>query len=80
MLNVNVEFMLCPTEGMNNVFALVPDWVIWPSYRSIMVILVCIVGSFMSHCYVKMSKDIVFLEKLLLDIKNDTFNLELKNK
>mmetsp|Transcript_8691 Transcript_8691/g.8629 ORF Transcript_8691/g.8629 Transcript_8691/m.8629 type:complete len:302 (+) Transcript_8691:72-977(+) len=84
LLNVNVEFMLCPTGAMNSIFGQFPPWLLFPSYRSVMVVLVCIVGSFMAHCYVKISKNVLFLQKLLSDIKNGTFNsitdLELKIK
>jgi hypothetical protein len=75
-----VEFMLCPTGAMASIFGEFPKWLFWPSYRTVMAVLVCICGSFMSHCYVKISKDVLFLQKLLLNIKNETYNLELKNK
>ena len=37
---VNVEFMLCPTLGMRDIFALLPAWLLWPSYRSSLAIVV----------------------------------------
>lgn len=51
-LNVNVEFMLCPTSAMLTIFPLVPSWVLWPSYRSTLTHVVIIVGSLISYTYV----------------------------
>lgn len=51
MLNVNVEFMLCPTSAMLTIFPLVPSWVLWPSYRSTLTHVVIIVGSLIPYIY-----------------------------
>lgn len=51
-LNVNVEFMLCPTSAMLTIFPLVPSWVLWPSYRSTLTHVVVIVGSLLAYTYV----------------------------
>lgn len=51
-LNVNVEFMLCPTAAMHTLFPLVPSWVLWPSYRSTLSFVVFIVGTVISYLYI----------------------------
>ena len=52
LLNVNVEFMLCPTAAMLDIFPLLPAWVLWPSYRSALTVVVVIVGSVLSYLYI----------------------------
>lgn len=53
-LNVNVEFMLCPTTAMLGIFAAIPDytWLIWPSYRSTLTIAVMLVAPPLSYSYI----------------------------
>lgn len=51
-LNVNVEFMLCPTAAMLTIFPSLPAWVLWPSYRSMLTFAVILVGSLISYLYV----------------------------
>jgi hypothetical protein len=51
-LDVNVEFMLCPTASMHTIFALVPDWILWPSYRSTLTIAVMIIAWPISYSYI----------------------------
>jgi hypothetical protein len=51
-LDVNVEFMLCPTASMFTIFALVPEWVLWPSYRSTLTIAVMIIAWPISYSYI----------------------------
>lgn len=52
LLNVNVEFMLCPTAAMLTIFPLLPSWVLWPSYRSTLTLVVIVVGTLISYLYV----------------------------
>jgi hypothetical protein len=52
LLNVNVEFMLCPTAAMLTIFPLLPAWVLWPSYRSTLTLVVIVVGTLISYFYV----------------------------
>lgn len=35
---VNVNFMLCPSDGMTRSFEILPTWMLWPSYRTFIVI------------------------------------------
>lgn len=51
-LNVNVEFMLCPTAAMHTMMPLVPSWVLWPSYRSTLTYVVFIAGALISYLYI----------------------------
>lgn len=59
-LNVNVEFMLCPTAAMLTIFPALPAWVLWPSYRSMLTFAVIIVGSAISYLYVGAAHLIMF--------------------
>jgi hypothetical protein len=49
--NVNVEFMLCPTAAMHTIFPLVPQWLLWPSYRTTLTLVVFLVGTLISYAY-----------------------------
>ncbi len=51
-LDVNVEFMLCPTAAMYTIFKLVPAWIIWPSYRTTLTLAVMIVAPPLSYTYI----------------------------
>lgn len=50
--NVNVEFMLCPTASMEDVFALLPAHYQWPSYRSLMTYIVIVCAVIISSAYI----------------------------
>lgn len=50
--NMNVEFMLCPTAGMLTIFPLLPQWIIWPSYRSILTYLVVVIAIPIPYFYI----------------------------
>jgi hypothetical protein len=51
-LKVNVEFMLCPTGPMDSIFNSVPQQIVHiPTYRTLMVIVVVLVGIIISYIY-----------------------------
>jgi hypothetical protein len=51
-LKVNVEFMLCPTGPMDVIFNSVPQQIVHiPTYRTLMVIVVVLVGIIISYIY-----------------------------
>jgi hypothetical protein len=41
---VNVDFMLCPSAAMSAVFAMLPEFLQWPSYRSLMTVAVALLA------------------------------------
>ena len=47
MFKVNVQFMLCPGDGMRAPLAAAPQWLQWPTYRSIL----CVLSGLMSLVY-----------------------------
>ena len=47
--SVNVNFFLCPSEGMSALFLGLPSWMLWPSYRSMLVIIFAILS--IPFCY-----------------------------
>ena len=64
LLSVNVEFMLCPTSAMTSVFSLVPKWVLYPTYRTIITYLVFIIGPMISIGYMYAAKLVLFTKSL----------------
>lgn len=56
VLSVNVEFMLCPTSAMVVIFPHLPQWLLIPSYRTTLTIMVFIVGTFMTTLYIFLAK------------------------
>jgi hypothetical protein len=48
---VNVDFMLCPTSAMKHAFRMVPQSLLWPSYRSTITLAVALVGWPLSYMY-----------------------------
>ena len=62
---VNVNFMLCPSEGMKGPFELLPPWLIWPSYRTVIVTSFFILSFPICYTYIGMSYLImVVIEKV----------------
>jgi hypothetical protein len=45
---VNVDFMLCPSPAMSAVFQMLPQALLWPSYRSVMTVAVSLLALPMS--------------------------------
>ena len=62
LLSVNVEFMLCPTGAMNSIFSLLPSWLLFPTYRTIITYLVFIIGPLISFCYIMAAKFVIQLK------------------
>lgn len=48
---VNVEFMLCPTLGMRDIFAMLQAWMLWPSYRSSLAVVVGVFSVGVAYFY-----------------------------
>ena len=48
---VNVEFMLCPTGAMKDIFTIVPSFLLWPSYRSFIAVLVTVLGPAIAYAF-----------------------------
>lgn len=80
LLSVNVEFMLCPTGAMTSIFSLVPPWVLFPSYRSIITLLVFIIGPTISIAYITVAKFVLYLKSILFTNKNHALNTSNKKK
>jgi hypothetical protein len=53
---VNVEFMLCPTGAMVDIFGLFPSWILTPSYRSTLTYAVLIIGNVIAWTYIGIAK------------------------
>mmetsp|Transcript_23060 Transcript_23060/g.38468 ORF Transcript_23060/g.38468 Transcript_23060/m.38468 type:complete len:291 (-) Transcript_23060:312-1184(-) len=68
-LDVNVEFMLCPTAAMVSISALLPSWVTWPSWRSTLTIIVLLVGTLISYLYIFVTRLIEYILPKLQSIK-----------
>jgi hypothetical protein len=71
LLDVNVEFMLCPTSAMISIFSTLPSWVTFPSYRSTLTIVVVILGYILSYSY-------FFVAKALQNVVFPAKNIKLK--
>jgi hypothetical protein len=56
LLNVNVEFMLCPSAAMEGAFNALPQKIFWPTYRTTMCIVVFILGFLISWMYILCAK------------------------
>ena len=75
ILSVNVEFMLCPTGAMTSVFSLLPSWILFPSYRSIITLLVFVIGPLISITYITAAKSVLYVKSLIFTpIKRTGFN------
>ena len=62
---VNVNFMLCPSEGMRGPFEMLPPWLIWPSYRTVIVTSFFILSFPICYAYIGVSYLImVVIEKV----------------
>jgi len=48
---INVDFMLCPTSAMKQAFQIVPEGLLWPSYRTTITVVVALVGWPLSYIY-----------------------------
>ena len=64
-LNVNVEFMLYHTEAMHSIFAMVPTWMMFPSYRTFLNLLVFIIGPGIAITFITAAKVVLYKEKLI---------------
>lgn len=49
---VNINFFLCPTPGISAIFDVLPSFIVWPSYRTPMSIVIFIVALILSYIYV----------------------------
>eukprot|EP01035_Chromulina_nebulosa_P032006 gene32006-42706_t len=56
LLGVNVEFMLCPTGAMVSIFSTLPEWVTYPTYRTVLTFVVILVGYLLSFLYTGIAK------------------------
>jgi hypothetical protein len=65
-LNVNVEFMLCPTGAMKAIFPVFPQWMFYPTYRSTLTWVVVLVAVPLSYAYINMARFIVMVKSTLL--------------
>eukprot|EP00981_Chlorochromonas_danica_P002036 scaffold416_cov161-Ochromonas_danica.AAC.4 len=54
-LGVNVEFMLCPTGPMVEIFSHLPSILTQPSYRSTLTLAVLIVGNVVAFVYIQIA-------------------------
>ena len=66
-----MEFMLCPTGAMSSIFSLVPSWVLFPTYRSVITLLVFLIGPTISFAYISIAKFVVHLKSSLPSRKSD---------
>lgn len=59
-----MNFMLCPSEGMSSAFNQLPPWLLWPSYRTIIVAIFFVFSFPICYTYIGMCKAIIFIIKL----------------
>eukprot|EP00128_Syssomonas_multiformis_P017338 Colp12_sorted_trinity150504_noHs@26087 len=52
---VNVEFMLCPTDAMKAIMELVPTWLAYPSYRTLATIAISVGAIICSYIYISVT-------------------------
>lgn len=62
---VNVNFMLCPSEGMNKAFSALPPWLLWPSYRSLIVAGFFVLSFPVCYTYIGISRLIILIINVL---------------
>lgn len=63
--HVNPQFMLCPTYGMRDLFALFPSYMMFPSYRTFTTVLFMILAIIQSYLYFGAAKLIHYVVKLM---------------
>ena len=78
-LNVNVEFMLCPTGAMQSAFSIAPSWVLFPTYRTLMTLIVFMIGPLISQIYIYAAKFVLYL-KYNLSSHNHSYQVLDKKK
>ena len=78
-LNVNVEFMLCPTRAMQSAFSIAPPWVLFPTYRTLMTLIVFMIGPLISQIYIYAAKSVLYL-KYNLSSHNHSYQAVDKKK
>ena len=66
LFNVNVDFMLCPTVGMLEIFRLLPPVLSLPSWASSICLFTMLFGFLLSYCYVWCARGIAALSKALV--------------
>ena len=74
---VNVNFMLCPSEGMSSAFDKLPPWLLWPSYRTIIVAGFFVLSFPICYTYIGLCKIIIFIIHLFR-IKDDNSDYRSK--
>ena len=74
---VNVNFMLCPSEGMSSAFDKLPPWLLWPSYRTIIVAGFFVLSFPICYTYIGLCKIIIFIIQLFR-IKDDNSDYSSK--
>lgn len=52
---VNVEFMLCPTDQMVEIFAILPPFLKVFTHRTVMTFIVIVVGIIISYLYIALA-------------------------
>lgn len=62
---MNVNFMLCPSEGMNKAFSALPSWLLWPSYRSLIVAGFFLLSFPICYTYIGISRLIILVINVL---------------
>jgi hypothetical protein len=77
-LDVNVEFMLCPTGAMESIFTIIPTWILFPSYRTFMTFIVFMIGPVISQFYVSAAKLVLYLKYKLFGPNHSVQSIEKK--
>lgn len=66
--------MLCPTGAMTSVFSLLPSWILFPSYRSIITLLVFVIGPLISVAYITAAKFVLYVKSFFSSQSKSNIN------
>lgn len=71
--------MLCPTGAMEDIFPMLPQWMLLPSYRTTLTALVIVVGTAMTYAYITLAR---LIKPMLFDdaVSNDSEDNKLIDK
>lgn len=73
---VNVNFMLCPSEGMKETLDTLPLWLLWPTYRSSVVTLFFLISFPVCLIYINISKLIRYVLELITNKEHKIYMID----
>jgi hypothetical protein len=66
---INVEFMLCPSQAMKDIFESFPPWLFFPSYRTTLALTAWVIGSLLMGLFISVAS-LIAKHIIGLDIKS----------